>query len=77
MRDRPNEKHRAVVEKRLGRKLGPNEVVDHANEDKADNTDTNLNVQERGAHTASHNRRRGLSKLRASLRMEKEGKKLY
>ncbi len=77
MRDRPNDQHRTETEKRLGRKLGPNEVVDHANEDKADNSPANLNVQDRGAHTAAHNARRGLSKLRAALRMVKEGKKLY
>jgi hypothetical protein len=77
MRDRPNEKHRAVAEAKLGRKLKPNEVVDHADEDKANNDPANLNPQDRGAHTSQHNRNRGLSKLRASLRMFREGRKIY
>ncbi len=37
MRDRPNDIHRTLTEQRLGRKLGPNEVVDHADEDKTNN----------------------------------------
>lgn len=77
MRDRPNDQHRTIAERKLGRKLGPDEVVDHADEDKANNAPTNLDVKSRSAHTAGHNRQRGLSKLRASLRMFKEGKKLY
>lgn len=77
MRDRPNDQHRTRVEQKLGRSLGPDEIVHHANEDKQDNSDANLNVQGRGPHTAQHNRQRGLSRLRTSLRMVKEGKRLY
>lgn len=78
MRDRPNDDHRKRVEARLGRKLGTDEVVDHADEDKSNNQDANLSVQERDKHTAEHNRNRhGLSKLRSALRMVKEKRKLY
>jgi len=70
MRDRPSSSnHRQVAEAKLGRKLKPNEVVDHRNEDKADNSPTNLSAQDRGAHTAHHNANRGLSKLRHALRI--------
>ena len=78
MRDRKSDtSHRLATERKLGRKLGANEVVDHLNEDKSDNAPANLDPKPRGAHTAQHNRSRGLSKLRASLRMHKEGKKIY
>ena len=77
-RDRSSDTaHRRVAEAKLGRKLRPDEVVDHLNEDKADNTPINLNVKRRSVHTSEHNRTRGLSKLRASLRMATEGKRLY
>jgi hypothetical protein len=77
MRDRKSDAHRGVVEKRIGRKLTPNEVVDHINEDKTDNADANLRIKARGKHTADHNRARPLSRLRKSLRMVKDGSKLY
>lgn len=77
LRDRKSDAHRAVAERKVGRKLGPNEVVDHLNEDKTDNSPANLEPKPRGAHTAQHNRARGLSKLRAALRMHREGKKIY
>jgi hypothetical protein len=78
MRDRKDDHtHRRVAEAKLGRKLKPNEVVDHHNENKTDNSPANVNPEDRGVHTAKHNRNRGLSKLRAALRMVKEGKKVY
>ena len=78
MRDRTNDRtHRRVVERKLGRTLAPTEVAHHENEDKADNTPINLNAKARNVHTAEHNKSRGLSKLRASLRMERERKRLY
>jgi hypothetical protein len=77
MRDRKSDTHRKVAEKVAGRKLGPNEIVHHKDEDKANNSDANLAVEPRGTHTAAHNRSRGLSKLRASLRMHRDGKKIY
>ena len=78
MRDRKDDTtHRTVAAAKLGRPLKPNEVVDHGNEDKQDNSPANVNAMDRGAHTAQHNRSRGVSKVRAALRMVKEGKKLY
>ena len=79
MRDRPSSSnHRAVAEAKLGRKLLPNEVVDHADEDKSNNAPANLNPEDRGKHTARHNRSRGLSKLRAALRVtQNKGPKSY
>ena len=78
MRDRPSDTtHRRAVEHKLGRALLPTEIVHHENEAKADNSPINLTVKSRSVHTTEHNRARGLSKLRASLRMERERKRLY
>lgn len=78
MRDRKNDSvHRRVAEAKIGRKLKPNEVAHHANEDKTDNSPANVDAQDRGKHTAAHNAGRSLSKLRSALRMTKEGRKLY
>ena len=78
MRDRSSDTaHRRAAEAMLRRKLAPDEVVHHANEDKADNSPINLNVKRRSVHSAGHNRTRSLSKLRASLRMVREKKRLY
>ena len=78
MRDRPSDTtHRRVLERKLGRALRPGEVAHHENEDKADNSPINLNAKARNVHTSEHNRSRGLSKLRTSLRMERERKRLY
>lgn len=79
MRDRPNDQeHRRVLERKIGRALLPTEVADHLDEDKSNNSPANLAAEDRGAHTAKHNRQRGgLSKLRSSLRMVKDGRKLY
>lgn len=77
MRDRPSDIHRRLTEAELGRKLGPNEVVHHRDEDKTNNAKENRAVEARGAHTAAHNKTRSLSKLRAALRMVRDGKKSY
>ena len=78
MRDRKNDAtHHRAAEAALRRKLTPNEVVHHVNEDKADNSPINLAVTSRSVHSAGHNRTRSLSKLRASLRMVREKKRLY
>lgn len=78
MRDRKSDAHRKVAEAKVGRKLGPDEVVDHADEDKTNNASSNLNVKPRSVHTSEHNRGRGLSKLRAALRaVAGNGKKVY
>lgn len=80
MRDRPDDHtHRRVAEQKIGRALKPSEVVDHADENKSNNSPSNLSAVDRGVHTAHHNRLRAtpLSKLRRSLRMVDEGRKLY
>ena len=76
-RDRKSDQHRTLTEQRHGRKLGPDEIVHHKNEDKADNSDDNLEVVPRGKHTTDHNRSRPLSKLRKALTMHLRGEKLY
>lgn len=76
-RDRATDQHRTLTEQELGRTLGPNEVVDHVNEDKEDNSKANRRVMERGAHTAHHNQRRSTGKLVAALNMVRDRKKMY
>lgn len=78
MRDRKSDTaHRRAAEVKIGRKLKPGEVVDHLNEDKADQSNANLDVKSRSSHTIGHNKTRGVSKLRRALRAFKEGKKVY
>ena len=78
MRDRKDDTtHRTVAAAKLGRPLKPNEVVDHGNEDKQDNSPANVRAMDRGAHTAMHNKSRGVSKVRKALAMVKDGRKLY
>jgi hypothetical protein len=77
MRDRKSDRHRKVAAARAGRKLGPNEVVHHKDEDKSNDNPDNLVVESRSAHTVAHNKTRGLGRLRGALRMHREGRKLY
>lgn len=71
MRDRKSDAHTKVIP------AGPGQVRHHVNEDKTDNTATNLTPMSRGAHTAHHNRTRGLGKLRKALNMAKRGERMY
>ena len=77
MRDRPSDTAHRRAAATLGRPLTPNDLVHHQNEDKADQSASNLTVQSRSQHTAAHNRTRPLSRLRAALRMVRDGRKLY
>lgn len=77
MRDRKSDAHRTIASRAAGRKLTPSEVVDHVDEDKANNTPANLRVMGRGAHTTHHNRTRHVSRLRKALAMVKKGERLY
>lgn len=71
MRDRPSDAHMKVVP------AGPGKVRHHKDENKANNAPDNLQVLDRGAHTADHNRTRGLSQLRKALTMHTRGEKQY
>lgn len=77
MRDRKTDMHRQAAARKLGRPLTADELVHHKDEDKTNNTSTNLDVTSRSVHTSEHNKARGTSRLRAALRMVKEGRKLY
>lgn len=48
------DRHRLVMEERLGRKLSRNEVVHHKNESKADDREDNLEVKTRSQHSRDH-----------------------
>lgn len=77
MRDRHSDAHRPLMAAELGRPLRADEVVDHVNEDKTDNSKGNKRVMSRSAHTTMHNKTRGLSVLRSALRMVREKRKLF
>lgn len=77
MRDRTSDAHRKAAALHLGRPLKKGELVHHRNEDKSDNSKANLEVTGRSRHTTDHNKARPVSKLRASLRMVREGRKFY
>jgi hypothetical protein len=51
--------HRAVVEKKLGRKLRRDEVVHHADGQRSDNAAKNLKPMSKARNTALSNKKRG------------------
>lgn len=73
MRDRPSDIHRSITGAQ------PGEVVHHKDEDKSNNTPTNLEKMSAAKHNAITAKSQGskLSRLRSALRMHKERRKLY
>lgn len=53
-RRRARREHRVIVERHIGRRLEPWEVVHHKDGDPSNNQISNLEVVEFGAHTAEH-----------------------
>jgi hypothetical protein len=64
---------------KLGRPLRPDEDVDHLNEDKTDNSPSNLHVKTHGEHSkvTQSKGRKSLRALQRSLTMTKRREKLY
>mgnify|MGYP001606334774 CR=1 FL=1 len=79
MRDRPNDHHRQQTEREIGRRLGPDEVVDHVDTDKANNAKGNRRVMSRGAHSKHHTDPgvRTLAKLKRALTIMVRREKAY
>ena len=50
--------HRHMMEQKLGRKLGFNEVVHHINEDTLDNRIENLQLMSASEHSRHHSHKR-------------------
>ena len=54
--------HRAILELKLGRYLEQHEQAHHIEEDKENNTPSNIELIEKGAHQKQHAKERGLGK---------------
>lgn len=50
------DRHRLIMERKLGRRLTFNEIVHHKNEDKSDDNPDNLELKPRSIHSAMHQR---------------------
>lgn len=77
MRDRPNDQHRKVAERKLGRPLQKGEDVSHTDDNKANNDPMNLTVMTHGEHSHHTGRTGSLRKLRKALTMHHRGERVY
>lgn len=77
MRDRPNDRHRAVASKKLGRALRPDEDVSHTDDNKANNSPANLEVMPHGKHSKHTGKTKGLRAWRKALTMHQRGERVY
>lgn len=77
MRDRLNDQHRKVAERKLGRPLRKDEDVSHGDDNKANNDPSNLTVMKHGEHSHHTATTGSLRKLRKALTMHHRGEKLY
>ena len=50
--------HRKVAEKKVGGPIGKGRVVHHKDENKMNFRPSNLEIKDRGEHTADHNKKR-------------------
>jgi hypothetical protein len=79
MRDRKSDSHRKAAEAKLGRKVKPGHDIDHLDENKDNNSPSNLAEKPHGAHSADTNSkgRKSLRALQSALQMTRKGIKSY
>ena len=62
--------HDVIVEQRIGRRLLPNEIVHHDDEDRGNNDPSNLILMTRDEHARLHRRRRSERRLKSQLSLD-------
>jgi hypothetical protein len=79
MRDRKSDSHRKAAEAKLGRKVKPGHDIDHLDENKDNNSPSNLAEKPHGAHSSATNSksRKSLRALQSALQMTRKGIKSY
>lgn len=77
MRDRPDDQHRAIASRKMGRPLRTGEDVSHNDDNKANNDPSNLTVMAHGEHSRHTATTGSLRRLRKALTMHHRKEKLY